>query len=76
MYSNGVEANRGRIDMRKTRKAVFHMGIDYACVILDGQTTDAATVRLYGTSEEVEFYGKLVESAINVEASAQKLRPT
>lgn len=51
--------------MKRNRTARFHMGTDYACVMLEGQGTDTALVRLHGTSEEVEFYGRLIASAIN-----------
>lgn len=51
--------------MKQNRTAYFHMGVDYARVMLEGQTTDTALVHLYGTSEEIEHYGKLIEKAIN-----------
>ena len=54
--------------MRRDRKAEFHMGIDYAVVMLEGQTTDKALINLYGTSEEVKFYGNLIADAINKRA--------
>ena len=57
--------------MKRNRTAHFHMGADYACVMLEDQTTETALVRLYGTSEEVEYYGRIIESAINDRAKAR-----
>lgn len=40
-------------------KLSFHLGADYACVMGERQTTDAAVARIYGQSRNVEAYGKL-----------------
>lgn len=53
---------------KRNRKAAFHLGVDYAVVMLGDENTENATIRLYGTSEEVEFYGKIIEHAINEHA--------
>lgn len=50
--------------MRKATQAEFHLGADYACVMLPHQNTETALARLYGTSEEVEYYGTLFTKAI------------
>lgn len=41
----------------------FHMGIDYACVMGEHQTTEAPIARLFGISKDVEAYGKLFAAA-------------
>lgn len=51
--------------MKQNRTAYFHTGDDYSCVMLEGQTTSNPLVRLYGTLEEIKFYGALIEKAIN-----------
>lgn len=44
----------------KKRPAIeFHKGIDYACLMLPHQTTDAPIARLYGTDREVTKYGQM-----------------
>lgn len=50
---------------RKERKARFHNGADYAVVMLGDETTENASIYLYGSSEEVIYYGHLIECAIN-----------
>ena len=44
--------------MKRDENTTFHMGIDYACVMLPSQTTENPIARIYGTSEEVRHYGE------------------
>lgn len=61
--------------MRKNRTAEFHKGMDYACVMLQEQSTDTALVRLYGTGQEVQYYGDLIARAINSAAHDEDCKP-
>jgi hypothetical protein len=58
--------------MNRNRTAHFHMGDDYACVMLEGQTTESALVILTGSSEEKQYYGSLIETAINDSVSLRR----
>lgn len=59
----------------------FHIGIDYACVMGEHQTTEAPIARLFGISKDVESYGKLfaaahdlLEAALLLEAAEENRR--
>src|SRR5258708_35850323 len=50
-------------------KLTFHMGVDYACVMGEHQTTEDAVARLFGQSRDVEAYGKLFAAAPQIAAT-------
>lgn len=41
----------------------FHKGVDYACLLLPGQTTDKPLAHIYGVDRDVTRYGNLFAAA-------------
>lgn len=41
----------------------FHEGEDYACILRSDDTTDAPLARLFGSDDEIDWFGKLFREA-------------
>lgn len=53
------------------RELDLHIGLDYAVVMSPDQTTDNASIRLYGSRSEIERLGALIVAAPDLLAAAK-----